>query len=322
MEYRCKICGKLAEEDAHFYKTKMLCNKHYIQMYRYGKIIDTIPRGILKRVCVVCGDTKSCRYQVWHGGGEYDGQEVCSKHYTQLRNKGKILDSAPTPHINVEDRACDVCGSTHHVIYHNGRYYCLRHYSQIKNLGGLRPITVFDRNEYDTDGDITYIYIRNGKNERIATCKIDTEDLDRIIKHKWSLGTWGYASAMLDGNSIMMQRYILGVYDKKDIVDHINRDPLDNRKSNLRIVNKSLNSINTGLRANNVSGVTGVSWSNSLSHWRAYINYDGERIELGYFDSFEEAVTARLMAENKYYAGLQPQIELFEKYGVKIENGQ
>ena len=38
-ELKCKICGKLASEDAHFYPRKMLCNRHYLQLQRYGEII-------------------------------------------------------------------------------------------------------------------------------------------------------------------------------------------------------------------------------------------------------------------------------------------
>ena len=39
-ELKCSVCGKLASEDSHFYKSKMLCNRHYLQMYRHGKILS------------------------------------------------------------------------------------------------------------------------------------------------------------------------------------------------------------------------------------------------------------------------------------------
>jgi hypothetical protein len=41
-------------------------------------------------------------------------------------------------------------------------------------------------------------------------------------------------------------------------IDHINGKTFDNRKNNLRVVNKSQNAMNKGLQNNNTSGVTGV----------------------------------------------------------------
>lgn len=318
-ELRCKICGKLASEDSHFYPRKMLCNRHYLQMHRYGEILsDNKSRHKYEKVCDICGDAQSGTYKMWHSNDEYNGKVLCGKHYAQLRRNGKIIDEFPASHIPVSERVCDICGSNHHVIYYNGSYYCWRHYSQIKKLGGLKDITVFDRNEYYIKDNIGYIILRNVKNENIAEVKVDVEDIDKLIKHKWSLGTWGYASTNINNKNILMQRFIMNEFEVSKIIDHINRDKLDNRKENLRIVNKSINAINVGIRTNNKSGVTGISWNKNANSWRAYINYQGKRIELGHRKNFEDAVRLRLNAENQYYAGMQPQKELFEQYGVEI----
>ena len=269
------------------------------------------------KVCDVCGDTQSGQYRMWHSDDEYNGKVLCSKHYKQLKTHGKVKDNYPSSHIAISDRTCDVCGSKHHVIYHNGSYYCLRHYSQIKNFGGLKDVTVFDRNEYYINDNVAHIILRNGKNQDIAEVKIDIDDIDSVIKYKWRLNTWGYAESIINDKHVLMQRFIMNEYDKCNIVDHINRDKLDNRKSNLRIVDKSFNAVNTDIRLNNTSGVTGVSWFKPAGLWRAYINYQGNRIELGYYKKYEDAVVARLNAENKYYYGMQPQKELFEEYGVE-----
>ena len=318
-ELRCKVCGKLASEDSHFYPKKMLCNRHYIQMQRHGEILpDNKCHYKYDKVCDICGDIQAGTYKMWHSDDEYNGKVLCGKHYAQLRKNGKITDKYPASHIPVSKRVCDICGSNHHVIYHNGSYYCLRHYSQIKNLGGLKDITVFDRNEYYIKDNIGYIILRNSKNENVAEVKVDIEDIDKVIKYKWNLGTWGYANSNIDGKNVMMQRFIMNEFNTNNIIDHINRNTLDNRKANLRAVNKSINSINAGLRTSNTSGVTGVSWNKNANSWRAYINYDGKRIELGYNKNFDDAVRLRLNAENQYYAGMQPQKELFEQYGVEI----
>lgn len=318
-ELRCSVCGKLASEDAHFYPGKMLCNRHYIQMQRHGRIIhDDEVRHKYEKICGICNDTRSNRYAMWNGDDEYNGVVLCSKHYGQLRNCGKLLDNMPSLH--GDKKICCVCGSDNKVHYSKlyGGLYCQRHYSQLHNLGELKEKTIFDRNDYVVDGDVAYITLRNGKNEDVATVKIDSDDLDAIIQHKWRLGTWGYADTRIDGKDVLMQRLILNEFDSDNIVDHINRDRLDNRKSNLRIVDKSLNAINAEIRPNNTSGVTGVSWNKNANSWRAYINYQGKRMELGYRKQFDDAVVLRLIAENKYYAGMQPQKEIFEKYGVEL----
>ena len=318
---RCKVCGKLASEDSHFYKQKMLCNRHYLQMYRHGKIIsENEVHHKYEKKCDICGDTKSSRYTMYVSDDEYNKKVLCDKHYKQLKQHKKITDSTPSSHIKMSDRVCDVCGSDHHVIYHNGEYFCLRHYSQIKNLGGLMDRTVFDRNDYVIDGNVAYIILNNKEYEEVGRAIIDLDDLERLIQYKWRLNSWGYAETRIDRKSVLMQRMILNEYDSKNIPDHINRITLDNRKSNLRVVDKSFNAVNTDIRTSNTSGVTGVSWNKNANSWRAYINYQGQRIELGHRKNFEDAVALRLDAENKYYAGMQPQKELFEKYGVKIND--
>lgn len=269
----------------------------------------------INKICDICGDEQSVQYRMWHSDDDYNGMVLCSKHYTQLRNHGEIKDKYPSSHLAAKDRMCDICGSNHHVIYHEGKHYCLRHYSQIKNLGGLKEVTVFDRNEYYIKDNVAYIILRNAKNENVAEVKVDFEDLDRVVCYKWRLNTWGYAE---NKNVGLMQRFILNEYNPKNIPDHINRDTLDNRKDNLRIADKSLNAVNVGIRASNTSGVTGVSWDKNANSWRAYISYQGKRIELGHRKDFKKAVILRLDAENKYYAGMQPQKKLFEEYGVEI----
>lgn len=278
----------------------------------------TTKRCKYNKVCDVCGDTQSGQYRMWHSDDEYNGMVLCSKHYKQLKTHGKAKDNYPSSHIAIEDRTCDVCGSKHHVIYHNGSYYCLRHYSQIKKLGGLKEKTIFDRNDYVVDGNIAYIVLRNSKQEETGRAIIDIDDLERLIQYKWTLGTWGYAESSINNKNVLMQRLVLNEFDVVNIVDHINRNTLDNRKSNLRIVDKSLNAVNAGIRSNNTSSVTGVSWNKNTNSWRAYINYKGKRIELGHRKEFDNAVVLRLNAENKYYSGMQPQKELFEEYGVEL----
>ena len=83
-----------------------------------------------------------------------------------------------------------------------------------------------------------------------------------------------------------------------DQVDHINHIRSDNRWENLRAVTNSDNQKNASLRKDNRSGQVGVSWV--ATSWIARINHLGERINLGSFAKFSDAVDARKNAEVLY----------------------
>ena len=70
------------------------------------------------------------------------------------------------------------------------------------------------------------------------------------------------------------------------------------------------------LKTNNTSGITGVSYSNTQNNYRAYININSKRIELGRSKDFNEAVRKRLLAEEKYFGENAPQRHLFSQYGI------
>ena len=75
-------------------------------------------------------------------------------------------------------------------------------------------------------------------------------------------------------------------------VDHINGNPLDNRKSNLRICTNAENQRNRGVNKNNTSGYKGVCWAKQNKKWKARIKHNGKLIHLGYYKDKEEAARA------------------------------
>ena len=98
----------------------------------------------------------------------------------------------------------------------------------------------------------------------------------------------------------------------KLVVDHMNGDTLDNRRANLRIVAHAENIRNrTKLNKNNTTGHMGVYADKERGGWKAQITlpqpsgFKQRYIHLGRFDTIEEAVAARLAAEEKHW-GIQP----------------
>jgi len=153
---------------------------------------------------------------------------------------------------------------------------------------------------------------------------IDEEDYDIIKPYTWHKHKDGYLRTrydVVDGKNkyILLHSLILGRFgDKLDDVDHINRQPWDNRKINLRIVSHSENMKNLNKKKSNTSGVVGVSWVKLESRYKAYIVHDKKRLNLGTFKDFDDAVVARLKTELELYGDMSPQKHLFEKYGLEM----
>ena len=135
----------------------------------------------------------------------------------------------------------------------------------------------------------------------------DLEDYDLIKDYYWGIDANGYVrTRILNGKDkpcIYMHRLVFGLLDSKLDVDHIHHKKNDNRKSELRICTHQENCMNTKIQKNNVTGVTGVSYrkDNCKKKYRVTISANGEDIKIGSYENFEDAVEARIKAENEYY---------------------
>jgi hypothetical protein len=113
----------------------------------------------------------------------------------------------------------------------------------------------------------------------------------------------GYYRVSLDGVTYNTHRICYAIYHGVDpgneVIDHINRCRTDNRINNLRTTTQTNNLYNCSMRSSNTSGHTGVSLDRK-NRWRAYINVGGRCIELGRYKTREEAINARLKAEQEY----------------------
>lgn len=117
---------------------------------------------------------------------------------------------------------------------------------------------------------------------------IDAEDIQKVSAHKWYKSFQGYAVA---SKGLLMHRLVMDTPSQK-YTDHVNKDNLDNRKSNLRVCSQSENMGNSKKRSDNSSGYKGVSFYSSRKNWEAYINKGGKRIKLGYHKTAELAALA------------------------------
>ena len=85
------------------------------------------------------------------------------------------------------------------------------------------------------------------------------------------------------------------------LIDHINRNPLDNHIENLRVVSKRQNGYNRPKQANNRSGYKNVSWHKNRKKWRVRLKIADKEVSFGYFDDLELADLVAQEARDKYH---------------------
>jgi len=133
---------------------------------------------------------------------------------------------------------------------------------------------------------------------------IDPDDYQKLVKdYRFYLDYHGYVrySSRSDGlRNKLLSRVIMGEPNGKD-VDHINRNPLDNRRENLRICTHQQNQYNRTKQSNNTSGFKGVSFNKEKQKFEARIGIDGKSKFLGYFDTAEKASECYKQAALKHH---------------------
>lgn len=101
----------------------------------------------------------------------------------------------------------------------------------------------------------------------------------------------GYITVNIDGKNTHLGRAVLAA-PKGLFVDHINMDPLDNRRKNLRFATKAQNMHNRRRPRHNSTGFKGVYFNKATGKWDAYISANKRRTYLGAFLSAEAAARA------------------------------
>lgn len=176
-------------------------------------------------------------------------------------------------------------------------------YGKYEKLGDYKRKWKLTCNKYRVEGDTVFVTL-NGKNDdQIMICDLD--DWERLKEYVWFCAkSGGYAATNVIKNNkhtvVKFHQLVMG-QKKGYLVDHINRNPLDNRKENLRFVTHTANLVNSKIPTTNKSGCKGVSWRKDSNNWRAHISIGREYISLGSFDKLEDAIEARKKAEREYF---------------------
>lgn len=130
--------------------------------------------------------------------------------------------------------------------------------------------------------------------------KIDISDIDFIGQFNWFAftlknGVYAARTSSPDKNgkryTIFMHRDLIKP-DKHMLIDHKDRDGLNNQRINLRVATPAQNQYNQPLPVNNTSGFKGVCYRKDRDKWQASITINGVQKNLGLFNTAKLASNA------------------------------
>lgn len=217
---------------------------------------------------------------------------------------------------------CEICGKkVSKKIRLGGYILCSKHMHQLHSHGKFLDNcsrTRNDLNEYRVVEDVAYGGLYDGvTSEKIDEFFIDTEDLLKVKYHKWRFSHNHIVTGLpAKKTQRELSWVVLGLDNRVQsdiVVDHINGNPKDNRKQNLRICKQAENVLNKSFMSNNTSGFIGVSYRKDRNRYDPEIRKDSIRCHLGYTSSLEEAVYKRFYAEQLIFGEFANQIEQNKK---------
>lgn len=275
IKVNCAYCNKELEINPcdlkfknHFCDIK--CHKLYVK--------EESKRNSIKMTCDYCGKPIEKRLSSFKSYKQHFCGKECHDNF-QRENAKKLY----------QEVTCACCGKVFKKLKNSiqegqNLFFCSRN-CNYKFKG--------TKNEYviDIENNYAKIIVKSYLN-KIETVFIDIEDIDKCKKYLWNIRTLNYVRNDEIG---LLHRYIMDCPDDK-VVDHINHNPLDNRKSNLRICTMLQNNHNKK-RQNDDIGV----YKMKNGKYIVRLFYKGKILNLGTYENKEYAIKIR----KEYKEGLK-----------------
>lgn len=200
--------------------------------------------------------------------------------------------------IVIKKKICPQCGRVFYQKSNRGEKYCPKHSKQFSKYGKFmdsNPRTQLDPNEYIIHGEKVEVFTYDKFGNVKDSFWISLEDIDLIIKYKWASKEKSNGTYIVNEKLGYLHHCILPKI-KGTTVDHINRNTLDNTRTNLRYATQNEQNLNQKKKESkfDVKGI--YKYRNK---YYAYFKPDTENkryVSYG-FDSYEEAVFARYLLE-------------------------
>lgn len=137
----------------------------------------------------------------------------------------------------------------------------------------------------------------------------DAEDLAEVEKHNWYIALnneYYYAYTSIQGKIVSLAQFVLmthNLYDRNLRMLILNKNTLDCRKENLVMMSTSGCAAYRKTPKSNKSGRKGVQYikKHVTKPWHAVITFKHKVYNLGYYETFDEAVKAREQGEEKFF---------------------
>lgn len=202
---------------------------------------------------------------------------------------------------NIMQRTCERCDITFERSAYDVKRYGGRFCS--KRCSRVRPYRIVESLDFE---GAALVPLHKGSGEIHGYALIDVSDAAYVGQWRWYRTRSGYVMRRKwvgngECRSVLLHRELLGlaVGDPSE-VDHINRNPLDCRRANLRIVTHAQNHQNRGSLPGSSSEHRGVSWNATRRAWVAYIHLDGKLQVLGVFECETDAASAARAARARF----------------------
>lgn len=130
---------------------------------------------------------------------------------------------------------------------------------------------------------------------------IDKRDLGRMKASKWSLMGRGYIKGRIDKKNVYLHRFIMNETDPLIVIDHINRDPLDNTRKNLRRATRKENAFNRVKCKNKSSKFKGVCFDKNNGLWQSYYKIDQKKYLIGHYNNEKDAAKQYDIKAKQYF---------------------
>lgn len=139
--------------------------------------------------------------------------------------------------------------------------------------------------------------LRISSRTKEAYTLVDDDDYNRLLTYRWWINPQGYVwtrdytNGWRNPKNILLHRLLMSA-PRNLTVDHIDRNPLNNQKVNLRLATYSEQNMNTKTRSDNTSGHRGVYWEKRRNCWRVCIHNNNKQIHIGQFKVKQDAIDA------------------------------
>ena len=228
--------------------------------------------------------------------------ELSRKQFTKVKQGKSVfcsdvcsLEKHGKTKIAITDIPCCRCGKKFTPTYHQYKRYKYNDY--VSNSFCSNECRWKKEYPYKYHDDYVSVFV----DEKEILLDVDVfEKYSKTLYIRMDKKNNYYSVYVYDDGKKPLSRLIMSVTDKNKVVDHIDGNTLDNRRSNLRVVSHQENMMNKTTYKNNTSKIKGVHL-NKKGLWVARIQVGNQRIFLGSSKDKSVVEKLRLEAEEKYF---------------------